>query len=299
MVLLLLAPRDLVAGPAEFKVLPLPPLNLEGLTDRAPRAHTQGLELVGNRIYVTARLESVAPHRALLLRTGFNDTQWETWDLTPTNVNGIRGALDHPGGMQTDGRRLWIPVAESLRHGRTVILAVALKQLIPGRPVLPDVEFQVADHIGALAVAADRQLLFGANWDTETVYIWDFQGHLKRILSGPELKSRNLGSVPGQTGRAVVAVQDWKMVGDRLFASGLFQESTTTTAAAPRSRLLIFTRFLEPAFNCQTISLPFYERKELAREAMAVSGGFVYYLPEDLGANDRLFRVPLADLLNP
>jgi hypothetical protein len=35
----------------------------------------------------------------------------------------------------------------------------------------------------------------------------------------------------------------------------------------------------------------------MAREAMAISNGAIYFLPEDLGASNRLFRVSLADLM--
>jgi hypothetical protein len=120
---------------------------------------------------------------------------------------------------------------------------------------------------------------------------------VQRTLSVPELKARNLGSVPGPGGHAGDAVQDWKVAGDRFFASGLFGDPASATVP-PRSRLLLFAGFLGPGFECQTIRLPMRGTTELAREAMAVSGGFVYFLPEDLGATNRLFRTRLSHLLN-
>jgi len=35
----------------------------------------------------------------------------------------------------------------------------------------------------------------------------------------------------------------------------------------------------------------------LAREGMAISADKVYFLPEDLGASNRLFRISAADLM--
>jgi hypothetical protein len=59
----------------------------------------------------------------------------------------------------------------------------------------------------------------------------------------------------------------------------------------------VFTNLLQPDFQRSEVTLPLQNGTELAREAMAVSGGFVYFLPEDLRENNRLFRIPLARLL--
>jgi hypothetical protein len=62
------------------------------------------------------------------------------------------------------------------------------------------------------------------------------------------------------------------------------------------SRLCWFEHFLERDFQCRTVTLPRRDGVELAREAMAISDGSVYFLPGDLGASNRLFRVALAEL---
>jgi hypothetical protein len=279
---------------AEIESISLPRLQFSG---EPARAHTQGLELIGDQYYVTARLENIVPKRALLLRAAPQSARWNMWDITPTNPAGATASLNHPGGFQSDGKRLWIPLAESFAHGQSLVRAYALEHLVPGQPATPEFEFPVADHIGALAVSVNQQLLFGANWDTETVYVWDFGGRLQRTLSGPELRSRNLGATISATVRAGVAVQDWKMVGDHFYVSGLFKDPASATPS-PKSRLLVFTRFLQPDFECQTIRLPLHEHTELAQEAMAVTGQFVYYLPEDLASSNRLFRAPMARLLD-
>ena len=271
-------------------VVSLPPLRIEG---RPARAHTQGLELAGGQYYVTARRDDVRPRRALLLRTDPAATNWDVWDITPLDAQGALTGLDHPGGMQSDGTRLWIPVAESKRNGRAIVRAFLLADLEAGRQVKPVFEFPVNDHIGAVAVSTEHGLLFGANWDTEKVYVWDLKGQLQRTLRGDELEARGVGAVAGSEGRAGVAVQDWKVVGERLYASGLFGSPRSATAS-PASRVCWFERFMERDFQRRTVTLPRRDGIELAREAMAVSGGSVYFLPEDLGASNRLFRVGLA-----
>ena len=271
----------------------LPPLRVQG---QSARAHTQGLELAAGKYFVTARREDVRPKQALLLRTDSAREDWDVWDITPMDAHGAVTALDHPGGMQSDGTRLWVPLAGSKRNGRTVIRAFQLTELEPGRRLKSDFEFPVADHIGAVAVSAEHQLLFGANWDTEKVYVWDLKGRLQRTLTGAELKERGLGVVAGPEGRPGVAVQDWKLTGERLFASGLFR-APGSAAESPGSRLLWFSGFLSRDFQRHTVTLPLRNGTELAREAMAVSDGMIYFLPEDLGATNRMFRLAVTNLL--
>lgn len=198
--------------------------------------------------------------------------------------------------MQSDGKRLWIPLAESKRSGRSIIRVFPLAGMVAGQPLKPEFEFPVNDHIGAVAVAADRGLVFGANWDTEAVYVWDLEGRLRRSVTGSELKARGLGVVAGPEGRPGVAIQDWKVVGDRLFASGLFR-SSGPVAVSPASRLIWFADFLGPDFQRKTVTFPIEKGIELAREGMAISDGMVHFLPEDLGASNRIFRISIADLM--
>ena len=258
------------------------------------KAHTQGLEVSGGSYYVTARREDVRPKRAILLRLRPAATNWEVWDITAVAPPGLE-PLDHPGGMQSDGKRLWIPVSESKPKSRSLIRVFALSGMLPGHPPTSDFEFAVNDHIGALAMAADRGWILGANWDTESVYVWDLEGNLKRTLTRPELDIRGLGvSGAGEKNRGV-AIQDWKVLGNRLFCSGLCKTSGVVTS--PRSRFISFANFLETDFRPSRIALPWQSGTELAREAMAIVDGLVLFLPEDLGASNRIFRLSLPQLL--
>ena len=284
---LVLIPARAADSAANAGIIPLPALRIEG---RAARAHSQGLECVGTNFYISARLDSELPNRALLLRTTAEGKGWDSWDITPSDVPGARGKLDHPGGMQSDGQRLWIPVAESIPHGQSVIRVYSLDRLVPGQAPASEFDLHVPDHVGAVAVSSTQHLVFGASWDTEKVYVWDLAGRPQRTLSGVDLKARNLGSIAGADGRAGVAVQDWKIIGDRLYASGLFRDPAAAVDP-PRSRLFVFTRFLEPTFACQRISLPRRTRGELAQEGMAVDDQSIYYIPDDLGASNRLYRI--------
>ena len=289
----LFAPSDgFGAQDLAVETVGLPALRIEG---QAARAHTQGLEIIDGKYFVTARRDDVRPQRALLLRTAPARADWDVWDITPVDDQGEITTLNHPGGMQSDGMRLWIPLAESKRGGRSVIRAFQLKEMHVGRTLKSDFEFPANDHIGAIAVSAQSKLVLGASWDTQKVYVWEFTGHLRQTLADTELKARGLGFVAGREGRAGIAVQDWKEVGDRLFASGLFR-SENTGEGSSKSRLIWFTNFSESHFRHGSVTLPMQNGTELGREAMAISGGMIYFLPEDLGASNRMFRASVAEL---
>lgn len=199
------------------------------------------------------------------------------------------------GVFKSDGKRLWIPVAESRRNGLSIIRVFAMADMIPDRPLQSEFEFPVNDHIDALAVDVRRGRVLGASWDTETVYVWNLEGQLQRILTGATLSARGLCVSTDGAGKEGVAVQDWKFIGRRLMASGLFR-SPTSAAVDPRSWLVAFDHFLDSEFQKLMVTLPSPEGIELANEGMDVLEGAAYFLPEDLGASNRLFQVQLTDL---
>ena len=257
-------------------VVPLPPLRIEG---NAIGAHTQGLEIADGHYWVTARQDDVVPRRALLLRYRDGDADWRVWNLTPEG--GV--LMDHPGGFQSDGKHLWIPFAESRRGGHSRVRAYSLNGWVAGQVPNPVVEFGVDDHIGALAVSRSADLLVGAAWDTDTVYVWDLKGALKQPLDGSALRRLGLGA--GKATGDGLAVQDWKFADGILWANGLVPASSD----APQSRLVGLNASWHPP--PQVRDLPKIAGVELGREAMAISGDWIHFLPEDLGRTNRLFRI--------
>ncbi len=280
--------RSFGATTSTPEAFPLPPLVLQG---REATAHTQGLEKVGTDLYITARREDISPKRAFLFRTRVQAPSWEAWDISPIEPDGTVSKMDHPGGFQSDGTHLWIPLAESRRNGNSVIRAFALKDLTSGTPPRPVVEFKVADHIGAIAVCPSQDRVIGASWDTEKVYIWDLKGSLIRTLDDAQLRPLGLGSSPAPSNRSGIAVQDWKFDGQTLIASGLRKDPTSGTTAS-LSHMLVVEGFLRTQPRSRVVRLPTMERLELAHEAMAIDATHILFIPEDLGRTNRLFRLP-------
>lgn len=289
------------ADPPTARETTLPPLTIGGV---AARAHTQGIEWVGPVLYVTARREDTSPKQPLLLRTSLGSSQWEVWNLTLPDSLGTTQTLDHPGGIQSDGQSLWIPQSESRRHGHTRIRVVTLASLSPDRPIRSQQEFSAADHIGAVAVAPERDRVFGASWDTETVWVWNRAGQFIEKISAPQLASWKLGIESVPKARPGLTVQDWKWHDGRLMASGLWKDPSpdltqSRTRSTHLSRVAIFPRFLEPNANATVhwVRLPTLQTSranlEIAHEGMGIAQSRLWFLPEDLGLTNRLFSIEL------
>jgi hypothetical protein len=177
---------------------PLPNVQIDG---KACVIHTQGLFVTEKHLHVTGRLET-EPKRALLLRFDRQDPRrYEYIDVTPETPEGPSGKLNHPGGFAFDGNEFWIPIAVSSPQPPTAIVRVGHVPDQPLRRTTPQLAFHVDDHVGALAWDPSRQLLFGANWDTNIIYAWTPNGKLVEQFG----RERLFADIPGWH----LAIQDW------------------------------------------------------------------------------------------
>ena len=238
---------------------------------------------------MTGRRDDTNPRQALLLRTWSSRTNWDVWRITPSEGGKPITSLDHAGGMDSDGTNFWIPIAESKPKSRSVVCVFAETNIIAEKPLQPVFSFPVNDHIGAIAANPKDGTILGASWDTETVYAWDRTGVLQQTLSGLDLGARGLGlhSISNSPG---LAVQDWKFgLENQLFACGLLM-GPLPKSIRNRSRFVLFNNFLDENFRVSTVSLPLQNGVEVGREGMALWNASAFFLPEDLGQSNRLFR---------
>jgi hypothetical protein len=157
------------------------------------------------------------------------------------------GALIHPGGLQYDGRLLWVPNAEYKRQSRTMVYGLD-----------PDTleirtSFVVDDHIGAVA-SDGKNLLYGVNWDALNFYTWDIDG-------------RKLNKVDSPTS---MAYQDIKYFAGKLLCSGHKDSVFAVDIIDPENWTLV-KRF--------DLSKDKW-KSTLTREGMAFDGN-LYFLPDD------------------
>jgi hypothetical protein len=77
------------------------------------------------------------------------------------------GSKYHPGGIDFDGRYLWVPVAEYRPNSRSTIYRVNPKTLRAERMFTED------DHIGGIVHNVHRGTFHGVSWGSRRLYTWE------------------------------------------------------------------------------------------------------------------------------
>jgi hypothetical protein len=114
------------------------------------------------------------------------------------------GAIYHPGGIDYDGRYIWVPVAEYRPNSRSIVYRVD-----PATMKSTEV-LRFSDHIGAIVHNTDDRTLHGVSWGSRRFYRWTLDGN-GRVRNG---------SVPPERLRTInpshyVDYQDCKYAGRR------------------------------------------------------------------------------------
>ena len=274
----------------------LPPLRIN---EKPAKCHTQGLYVHQNGFFVTARRDDITPRRSLLLwfrcnpnskkenRKESKKTWTKIWDITPTSQPASwSGTLNHPGGFDSDGENLWIPISQSRRNGQTLVRKFSIHSLTEKDDVTPVKSIIINDHIGAIAVSHSSKRLFGANWDTELAYELSVDGNTMEHYE----RNTFIRNSPNWS----IAVQDWKVHEGFLIASGL-DRSSKLLANRPRSLIQLIN--VKTRQITAELRLPRHATGNLTREGMAVFDEHIWLLPGDLGVEDKLYRFPLDELL--
>lgn len=80
------------------------------------------------------------------------------------------GDMYHPGGIDSDGRSVWVPLAQYRPGSSSIIYRIDLKTLGVHK------EFEVKDHIGGIVRDEVTGHLIGNNWGSRRFYEWNGQG---------------------------------------------------------------------------------------------------------------------------
>jgi hypothetical protein len=119
--------------------------------------HPQGLVRIGDTFFVSSVDKARAAGHLFKLDAGGN--------LLADLPLG-EGALYHPGGIDYDGKDIWVSVAEYRPDSRTIIYRVD-----PAAMKATEV-FRFADHIGAIVHNTDDHTLHGVSWGSRRFYRW-------------------------------------------------------------------------------------------------------------------------------
>ena len=76
------------------------------------------------------------------------------------------GTIYHPGGIDFDGRYIWVPVAEYRPKSRSIIYRV------DPATMMAQVMGRVADHIGGIVHDRENDRLVGLSWGSRHFYTW-------------------------------------------------------------------------------------------------------------------------------
>ena len=132
------------------------------------------------------------------------------------------GSVYHPGGMDYDGKSIWVPVAEYRPNSRAILYRVD-PTTMKANEVL-----RYGDHVGGLVYNAESKTLHGVSWGSRRFYRWTFDN---------DGKVNNAGTPPEQL-RVInrshyIDYQDCKyVVGRRMLCTGV-TELRQTPAAQP------------------------------------------------------------------
>jgi hypothetical protein len=213
--------------------------------------HVQGIEVEGDRLWVTwvDRKQKTGHLGEFELSSG----------KMLKSVAVHNGDRFHPGGIASDGDSLWIPVAEYRPNSSAVI------QRRNKNTLELESQFAAGDHIGCVAVDGGR--IYGGNWDSRQIYIWDRGGELI------EIRDNTSGT----------SFQDMKTASGKLIGAGLRDGGGSIDWLDPKD-LRLLRRIRAGKTDRGVI---------LTHEGMAISGDRLYLLPED--APSRLFVFPLPN----
>lgn len=164
-----------------------------------PTYHPQGMVKIGDFFYLSS-VEITEPTEKFDQPTG-------RYDRTPGKgiahlfkfrgdgelVSSVRLGEDtiyHPGGIDYDGRWLWVPVAEYRPNSSSIIYQVDLDTM-QVREV-----FRVSDHIGGIVHNNADDTLHGVSWGSRSFYSWDLDDNLSSAAASTpsDTTRRNNGS---------------------------------------------------------------------------------------------------------
>jgi hypothetical protein len=147
--------------------------------------HPQGMVKIGETLFVSS-VEIRVPTRRLPQPAGRYDRDTGEGaghlfklDMAGRLIADLRlgeGTIYHPGGIDYDGKNIWVPVAEYRPDSRSIVYRVD-----PGTMKAIEV-FRFGDHIGAIVHNTDDNTLHGVSWGSRRFYRWTL-GHDAKVTN--------------------------------------------------------------------------------------------------------------------
>jgi Family of unknown function (DUF6454) len=153
--------------------------------------HPQGMVKIGEVFYVSSVDIQVPTKRFAEPQGGYDrDTGAGVGHLFKVDAKGNllgdltlgEGSIYHPGGIDYDGKHIWVPVSEYRPNSRAIIYRVD-PQTMTAVEVL-----RFADHVGGIVHNTDDKSLHGVSWGSRRFYKWtlDAAGKVTNAATPPE-----------------------------------------------------------------------------------------------------------------
>jgi hypothetical protein len=178
-----------------------------------PTYHPQGMVKIGDTMFVSSVEVTVPTRRFAQPAGGYDRDTGEgvghlfKFTMQGQLVAGVKlgeGTIYHPGGIDYDGKNIWVPVAEYRPNSRSIVYRVDPATMTPAEV------FRFPDHIGGVVRNTDDNTLHGVGWGSRRFYRWTL-GADGRVTNAdaPPATLRTLNS------SHYVDYQDCKYVGGR------------------------------------------------------------------------------------
>ena len=141
--------------------------------------HPQGMVKIGDTLYVSSVDIKTPTKRYPSLQDGYDRDPGEgvghlfKLDMKGNLIADItlgEGSVYHPGGIDFDGKSIWVPVAEYRPNSRAIIYRV-------DPTAMKAVEvFRYGDHVGGIVHNTEGKTLHGVSWGSRRFYRWTLDG---------------------------------------------------------------------------------------------------------------------------
>ena len=260
-----------------------------------PAHHPQGMVKIGDRLFFSS-VEVTTPPRRGAGGEGFDrDTGRGVGHLFEATMDGRlvadvvlgEGAMYHPGGIDFDGRDIWVPVAEYRPNSRSIVYRVD----VTTRKAVE--VFRFGDHLGGVACNTDEHTLHAVSWGSRWIYRFalDRSGNPTDAAAPPSsLRVKNRSHY--------VDYQDCKYVGKhRMLCTGIADVPRATGAAPlPLGGIDLVDLVSAAPLHQLPVGLSTPAGASLTRNPSyfeAAKGGGVraYFLPDDDNATLYVYRI--------
>lgn len=257
--------------------------------------HPQGLVRIGECFYLSSVEVTVPTRRYSEPKDGLDRDEGQgrghlfKFDREGNLLADIllgEGSIYHPGGIDYDGKHIWVPVAEYRPNSRSIIYRIDPEKL------KSEEVFRFTDHIGGIVHDTADNSLHGVSWGSRWFYRWKINRNGVVIDAGaPPAKLRRLNP------SFYIDYQDCKYLGNgEMLCSGL----GTYQTAGPAGRFALGgLELVDLKKDRQVHQIPIEQRTGSGLPMTqnpfwiepAGKGLRAYFLPEDRNSTLYVFEV--------